>query len=55
VRELAAVSVIADLCLVAGSAATIAMLKDANGRLWLAELQLPYRLTDVRGNITGIF
>src|SRR3954453_1566125 len=55
VRELAAVSVIADLCVVAGSAATIAMLKDAGGRRWLEELQLPYRLTDVRGNTTGIF
>ena len=55
VRELAAVSVIADLCLVAGSAATIAMLKDGDGRRWLENLGLPCRWTDVSGFSGGSF
>lgn len=55
VRELAAVSVIADLCVVAGSAATIAMLKDADGRDWLGELGLPHRWTSVNGQSGGTF
>lgn len=53
VRELAAVSVVADLCLVAGSAATIAMLKDGGGIAWLAELGLPHRWTRVDGESGG--
>ena len=40
VRYLAAVSVIADLCVVAGSAATIAMLKEKDGEKWLKSLGL---------------
>ncbi len=40
VRHLAAVSVIADLCVVAGSAATIAMLKEKDGEKWLKSLGL---------------
>ena len=40
VRHLAAVSVIADLCVVAGSAATIAMLKEKEGEKWLKSLGL---------------
>jgi thiamine biosynthesis lipoprotein len=42
VRYLAAVSVVADLCTVAGSAATIAMLKEDKGEAWLDALKLPY-------------
>jgi thiamine biosynthesis lipoprotein len=53
VRELAAVSVVADLCVVAGSAATIAMLKDEEGVGWLAELGLPHRWTNVAGQSGG--
>jgi FAD:protein FMN transferase len=53
VRHLAAVSVIADLCLVAGSAATIAMLKDNGGIAWLDELGLPHRWTTVSGSSGG--
>jgi thiamine biosynthesis lipoprotein len=53
VRELAAVSVIADLCVIAGSAATIAMLKDEEGRGWLDQLGLPHRWTNVRGDSGG--
>ncbi len=40
VRHLAAVSVVADLCVVAGSAATIAMLKEKDGEKWLQSLGL---------------
>jgi thiamine biosynthesis lipoprotein len=40
VRHLAAVSVVADLCVVAGSAATIAMLKEKDGEKWLRSLGL---------------
>lgn len=42
VRQLAAVSVVADLCVVAGSAATIAMLKEKDGEKWLKSLGLPH-------------
>jgi thiamine biosynthesis lipoprotein len=40
VRQLAAVSVVADLCVVSGSAATIAMLKEKDGEKWLKSLGL---------------
>ncbi len=53
VRHLASVSVAADLCLIAGSAATIAMLKEADGPDWLASLGLPHYWVDVRGEIGG--
>jgi thiamine biosynthesis lipoprotein len=42
VRHLAAVSVIADQCIVAGSASTIAMLKERDGPAWLDALGLPH-------------
>lgn len=42
VRKLAAVSVVADLCVVAGSAATIAMLKEKDGEKWLKSLGLQH-------------
>ena len=38
----ASVSVIADSCLIAGSCATIAMLKSEKEPNWLDELGLPY-------------
>jgi thiamine biosynthesis lipoprotein len=52
-RTLATVSVVADLCLVAGSAATIAMLKDEDGVAWLEALGLPHRWTKVMGETGG--
>jgi thiamine biosynthesis lipoprotein len=55
VRKLAAVSVVGDLCLVAGSACTIAMLKDGDGIAWLEQLGLPYRWTTVSGETGGVF
>jgi len=53
VRHLAAVSVVADLCVVAGSAATIALLKEASGPAWLAALGLPHLWVDVAGKVGG--
>lgn len=53
VRHLAAVSVIADFCVVAGSASTIAMLKEAGGPAWLESLGLPHLWVDVHGESGG--
>ena len=53
VSHLAAVSVVSDLCVVAGSAATIAMLKESAGTQWLAQLGLPYLWVDVQGQSGG--
>jgi thiamine biosynthesis lipoprotein len=55
VRHLASVSVVGDFCVVAGSASTIAMLKEELGPAWLANLGLPYLWVDVRGNSGGTF
>jgi FAD:protein FMN transferase len=53
VRHLASVSVVGDLCVVAGSASTIAMLKEGGGPAWLAGLGLPHFWVDVHGSIGG--
>ncbi len=53
VRHLAAVSVVGDFCVVAGSASTIAMLKEEQGKEWLEDLGLPYLWVDVNGNAGG--
>ncbi|MEO5763669.1 MAG: FAD:protein FMN transferase, partial [Casimicrobiaceae bacterium] len=53
VRHLAAVSVIGSLCVVAGSASTIAMLKEGNGPAWLATLGLPHYWVTVDGRTGG--
>lgn len=53
VRHLAAVSVVADFCVLAGSASTIAMLKEEQGPAWLAELGLRHLWVDVDGNSGG--
>jgi thiamine biosynthesis lipoprotein len=53
VRRLAAVSVIDDHCVLAGSASTIAMLKEDAGPQWLGELGLPHLWVDVDGNSGG--
>lgn len=53
VKHLAAVSVIADFCVIAGSASTIAMLKEAQGPAWLNELGLPHLWIDVDGRQGG--
>ena len=53
VNHMAAVSVIGEFCVVAGSVSTIGMLKEAQGPAWLNELGLPHLWVDVHGNIGG--
>jgi thiamine biosynthesis lipoprotein len=53
VRHLAAVSVIGDFCVVAGSASTIAMLKEDSGPAWLESLGLPHLWVNVQGETGG--
>ncbi len=53
VQHLAAVSVVADFCVVAGSASTIAMLKEEEGAAWLESLGLPHLWVDVQGETGG--
>ncbi|MBX9609404.1 MAG: FAD:protein FMN transferase [Gammaproteobacteria bacterium] len=53
VRHLASVSVVAEFCVVAGSASTIAMLKEEQGPAWLAALGLPHLWVDVHGEVGG--
>lgn len=53
VRHLAAVSVVGEFCVVAGSASTIAMLKEDDGPKWLEELGLPHLWVDVNGQAGG--
>jgi thiamine biosynthesis lipoprotein len=53
VQGLAAASVIAPHCLIAGSASTIAMLKESAGAKWLKELGLPHMWVDGQGRLGG--
>jgi thiamine biosynthesis lipoprotein len=53
VRGLASVSVLAPLCVIAGSAATIAMLREEDGPGWLETLGLPHLWVDVHGGTGG--
>jgi thiamine biosynthesis lipoprotein len=54
VESFASVSVIADTCLVAGAASTLAMLFGRErGAQWLAELGLPYLTIDAQGRLGG--
>jgi len=53
VRHMASVTVVGDFCLVAGSASTIAMLKEDAGPRWLEELGLPHFWLDVDGRHGG--
>jgi thiamine biosynthesis lipoprotein len=46
ITGMAGVSVVADQCLVAGTATTIAMLKGHSGARWLEKLGLPYLWVD---------
>ena len=50
---LAAVSVTAPQCLIAGTATTIAMLNEKAGRGWLDELGLPYLVVDAEMQVSG--
>jgi len=49
VKYMSSVSVVADFCVIAGSASTIAMLKEDEGPEWLAELTLPHLWSTVSG------
>ncbi|MDQ2962269.1 MAG: FAD:protein FMN transferase [Pseudomonadota bacterium] len=53
VRGLAAVSVVADECVVAGSATTIATLMEERGPAWLAEFGLPHVWMDQDLHVGG--
>jgi thiamine biosynthesis lipoprotein len=53
VQHLASVTVVGELCVVAGSASTIAMLREADGPQWLERLGLPHLWVDVAGNVGG--
>ena len=53
VRHLASVSVVADLCVLAGSAATIAVLEAERGPAWLERAGLPHHWVDVHGRTGG--
>ena len=53
VQGLAAVSVVAEECVVAGSATTIAMLMEERGPAWLAEFGLPHLWMDQDLRIGG--
>lgn len=52
-QGLSSVSVLADHCVVAGSASTIAMLKGREGIAWLEELGLPFLCVDDGGRVSG--
>ncbi len=53
VRFMASASVLAPLCVVAGSASTIAMLRGEDGPAWLEGLGLPCLWVDVEGRLGG--
>ncbi len=53
VQYLSSVSVIGDFCVVAGSASTIAMLKEDKGPAWLEAMGLPHLWMDARGVAGG--
>jgi thiamine biosynthesis lipoprotein len=53
VAFLAAATVLGELCTVAGSASTIALLKEGNGTAWLRELGMQFLCVDVHGNVDG--
>lgn len=53
VSYMAAVSVIGEFCVVAGSASTIGMLKEEQGADWLNELGLPHLWVNVHGDVGG--
>ena len=53
VNGLVGVSVLAEQCVIAGSACTIAMLMETRGKRWLDELGLQYMWMDPQGKIGG--
>lgn len=53
VSQLASVSVVADLCLVAGSTATIALLREEEGPRWLEQMEVTHLFIDLNGQAGG--
>ena len=53
VQHFSSVTVISDFCVLAGSASTIAMLKEENGADWLANLNLAHQWIDHEGKVGG--
>jgi len=53
VKYMSSVSVVGDFCVVAGSASTIAMLKEEKGPEWLEKLALPHLWSNVSGKDGG--
>ena len=53
VRTLASVTVAGEFCVVAGSASTIAMLKEQTGPAWLEQLGLPHLWVNLAGEAGG--
>lgn len=53
VRHFASVTVLADYCVIAGSASTITMLREQSGQSWLEELGLPHHWIDAQGHSGG--
>ena len=53
VRHLASVTVIGPYCLVAGSASTVALLKEGEGPQWLQRLGFPHVWVDAAGEVGG--
>lgn len=53
VKYMSSVSVVGDFCVVAGSASTIAMLKEEQGATWLEALALPHLWSNVSGEDGG--
>lgn len=53
VRGLASASVVADLCLVAGTASTVALLRGCDGSRWLDALGLPSLRVEATGALSG--
>ena len=53
VNGLVGVTVLAEQCIIAGSACTIAMLMEKRGKQWLNELGLPHIWMDTQGEVGG--
>ena len=53
IEGFSSVSVLAQQCVVAGSAASIAVLLGSEGKAWLDELGLPYLCVDSNGQVSG--
>ncbi|MCX7085506.1 MAG: FAD:protein FMN transferase [Methylococcales bacterium] len=53
VQYFSSVTVVSEFCVLAGSASTIAMLKEAEGANWLNSLNLAHQWIDQEGNVGG--